>query len=226
MRIVFVGASLTEGVYGGSYVNEVQRLLPDHEIINRGVGGSTINRMVDQLESVLALEPDAVFVLAGSNDAIAYSQPETRSYYEKSQHVQGGYLTPEQFGVMFREVITHIQLAHAIPLVGLPPLEYNPDVVAAAHLFNDESRQIAESLNVPVLDLQHMIPDEVPDRPALDLKHIFLIGDRVQKRWKDYTSEQTAGGYSYSFDGIHFTPEAAAEVGVRVAAFLTEHLRL
>jgi lysophospholipase L1-like esterase len=103
MRIVFLGASLTEGIYGGNYVDRVAHNLPDHEIINLGRGGSTMNRLVARLEDVMEQEADAAFILAGSNDAIAYSQPKTRPYYRQSQDLPEGYLTPEAFGQLYRD---------------------------------------------------------------------------------------------------------------------------
>lgn len=228
MRIVFLGASLTEGLYGGNFVDGEQGvagLLPQHEIINMGIGGSTMNRLLDRLDAALEREPDALFIMAGSNDAIAYSQPLTRPYYKSSQGLPNGYLTPDEFGVMFREMLERIHLAHVIPLIGLPPLEYNPELVAASNLFNAQAVEAARAYNVPVLDLNpHLMPPTIPARPPLGLKIIFQIGERVKAGWKDYAAEQQHGGFAYSFDGIHFTPQTAAKVAVIIAEFLREQL--
>jgi lysophospholipase L1-like esterase len=227
MRIVFLGASLTEGVYGGSYVDRVARNLPQHEIINSGLGGSTMNRIVSRLDDVIAQQADAVFILAGSNDAIAYSQPKTRPYYKQSQDLPDGYLTPEAFGQLYRDLLVELQLAHIQPLIGLPPLEYNPAVVAASNLFNAQAVEAASAYNVPVLDLNPLLlPKTIPDRPELDLRTIFVIGDRTQSGWSDYEVEQQKGGYTYSFDGIHFTPATAERVGDVITDFLRETLDL
>ena len=42
MRIVFLGDSLTWGQYGGDFVAEVAKRLPEHETLNAGVGGDTV----------------------------------------------------------------------------------------------------------------------------------------------------------------------------------------
>ena len=78
MKIVFLGDSLTWGGYGGDFVAEVDRRLPQHTIVNAGVGGNTVINLLNRLDSVLDQEPDGVFVMVGGNDAISYSQPQTR----------------------------------------------------------------------------------------------------------------------------------------------------
>lgn len=230
MRIVFLGASLTEGSYGGSYVQTVAARLPGHTIINRGVNGSTINKLLERLESVLRDDaPDALFVLAGTNDAIAYSQPATRPYYRSAQGLQpDGYLTPDAYGAAFRDLLTQTQLAHVQPLVGLPPIELNARLMAASQTFNTQAREVAHAFNVPVLDLAALFnppPDGLPDRPDLDLKTVMLIGERVKTGWSDYDAEQQRGGFTYTFDGLHPTPAGAAQIGAAVADFIAAQLQ-
>ncbi len=227
MRIVFLGASLTEGVYGGNFVARIQHNLPDHEMINFGMSGSTMNRLVGRLDEVLELGPDAAFVMAGSNDAIAYSQPKTRPYYKQTQDLPDGYLTPDAFGQFYRDFLLELQLAHIQPMVGLPPLEHNPAVKDASDLFNLQALEAARAYNIPVMDLNpHLLPDQIPDRPEIDLQTVFLIGDRTKSGWSEYEAEQQRGGYSYSFDGIHFTPATAERVGDLITDFLRETLEL
>ncbi len=227
MRILFLGASLTEGVYGGNFVARIQHNLPDHELINLGQSGSTMNRLVGRLDEVLELEPDAAFVMAGSNDAIAYSQPKTRPYYKQTQDLPDGYLEPDDFGQLYRDFLLELQLAHIQPLMGLPPLEHNPAVKAASDLFNSQAMDAARAYNIPVLDLNPvLLPAHIPDRPDLDLRTVFQIGDRTKSGWADYEAEQQRGGYTYSFDGIHFTLATAERVGDVITEFLRETLNL
>src|SRR5690606_23162649 len=114
-------------------------------------------------------------------------------------------------------------LEHVQVWVGLPPMEYSPEAVAASALFNQETRAVAEALDLPIYDFGAVLnPPEIPQRPPLTLQTVFQIGDRVKSRWNEYAAEQAAGGYSYSFDGIHFTPETAARVGVLLADWIRE----
>ena len=200
---------------------QVAARLPQHSVINAGQNGNTILNLLARLEDVLAQEPEIIFVFCGGNDAISYSQPETRRYYERVMKVPDGMVTPDQFRSHFRELLTRIQLAQAVAYVGLSPMEANPTVAAAMQQYNQIVAEVCGSLNVPTLDLtQSLNPAHIPERPALTQATINLIGQRVKSGWKDYAVERERGGYTYSFDGLHLTPEVAVQVADMVVEFL------
>src|SRR5690349_19583450 len=218
MKISFFGASLTEGKYGGDFVAAAQAALPEHTLLNHGLSGNTINKLLERVPDVLADSPDAVFVMPGSNDALAYAFPATRAYYKSQQDLPDGYMEPETYAGYFRDLCHAFMLEHVEVWVGLAPMEQSPEAAAASNRFNQETRAVAEALDLPVYDLAAQLnPPEIPARPPLTLQTVFQIGDRVKSGWKEYAAEQTAGGYTYSFDGIHFTPETAVRVGKLLA---------
>lgn len=223
MRIVFFGDSLTWGQYGGNFVDEVQRLLPDHEIINAGRGGDTVVNLLERVEEdVLAHEPDGVFIMIGGNDAIAYSQPLTRNYYRRrGGAADDGSMSIDLFAQSYRELLTKLQLAHVLTWIALPPSEYNPETVAAFKRFNQTAADIAESMAIPVLDLMAAFPPgDVPQRPPLSLETIRLIGQRETEGFSDYDGEKQRTGYRFTFDGLHLTPDTARKVGQLIVEFL------
>jgi lysophospholipase L1-like esterase len=221
MKIVFLGDSLTWGGYGGNFVTEVEKLLPAYTIVNAGQGGNTVLNLLNRLDEVLAGEPDGIFVMVGGNDAISFSQPGTRRYYEQVQNVLGGLVTPEQFAQNYRNLLTRIQLAHVLAWVGLEPSEYNPEVVAAVQKYNVLAREAAVSLNIPVLDLMaDFPPTNAQTRPALSQADINLIGKRTSTGWSDYETERVRGGYTFTFDGLHFMPEAAKRAAEIIVKFI------
>jgi lysophospholipase L1-like esterase len=225
MHIIFLGNSLVEGRYGGSFVEAAAAHLPAHTITNLGVSGSTILNLAARLDSVLAAQPDGVFLVCGGNDAISYSQPATRPYYEQVQGIPGGIVPPDVFARAYRDVLFRLQIAHVLAWVGLGQAEYNPAVVTAMAQYNALAREAAETLGIPVLDLTaELAPPSIPDRPPLSLSTINLIGQRMRSGWKDYETERVRGGYTFTFDGLHLTPAAAQHVGERVAAFLSTHI--
>lgn len=225
MKIIFLGDSLTWGRYGGNFLAEVAKHLPQHEIVNAGESGSTVLNLVQRLDDVLEQSPDGVFVMVGGNDAISYSQPATRRYYEQVQKVPGGAVTPEMYMQAYRDLLTTLQANQVLTWVGLATLEHNPAVVQTLAQYNQLAREAAEALNLPVLDLTaHLpLPQPVPERPPLDQAVINLIGKRVREGWTEYEAEQARGGYTFTFDGLHLTPEAAVKVGEVVADFLSQY---
>ncbi|MBC7812008.1 MAG: hypothetical protein H7175_12715, partial [Burkholderiales bacterium] len=221
MRIVFFGDSLTWGGYGGNFVDEVARLLPQHEIINAGVGGSTILNLLERLDEVLTLKPDGIFVMVGGNDAISYSQPETQRYYRRSRNVPDGIVRPEVFARSYRDLLTRLLTEHVLVWVGLPPIEYNIETLETLSSYNTLANDIAAKLGIPILDLmEHFPPDGVQERLPLSMDTIRLIGQRSSSNWADYETERQQGGYTFSFDGLHLTPEAANHMAALIVDFL------
>lgn len=222
MRIVFLGDSLTWGGYGGNYVDEVQKRLPDDEIMNAGVGGNTVVNLLERLESdVLAHEPDGVFVMVGGNDSVSYVQPKTRVYYKQVQNIPDGIVDPDLFAQTYRELLYQLQLAHVQTWMGLPPKEYNPATVEAMEQYNAIAEEVARSFNVPTLDLMaHFKPDHIPERPEIDMGFINRIGKRSASGWNEYEADRERGGYTFTFDGMHLLPEAAERMGELVASFI------
>lgn len=228
MRIIFFGDSLTWGGYGGNFVKEVAAQMPEHEIINAGVGGNTVVNLLRRIDDdVIDRQPDVVFVMIGGNDSISYSQPATRPYYKKAQDIPDGVVTPDLFRETYRELLTKLQLAHIHTFMGLAPAEYNSEVVKSKESYNAMAAEIARSMNIPVLDLQPHFnpkPEEMKDRPPISLKFIDTIGRRSSSGWDDYQAEREREGYTYSFDGLHFTPESVKQVADLIVPFLRENL--
>jgi len=221
MKIVFLGDSLTWGGYGGNFVAVVQELLPDQEIINAGEGGNTVLNLLRRVDTVLAQEPDGVFVMVGGNDAISYCYPDTRPYYEQVQKIPGGTVTPEAFGQAYRELLTRLHSHHILTWVGLQASEYSPAMVQMLAQYNNIAREIAQSLKIDELDFAvQLTPDEIPERPPLDLARINLIGRHTREGWSDYQSARAEGGYSFSFDGSHLMPQTARQMAQMIVDFL------
>ena len=226
MKIVCFGDSLTEGSYGGSYFNALVQQMPEHQLINAGVGGNTVLNLLRRVEDdVLAQAPDGVFVMVGGNDAISSSQPNTRSYYRQAMGIPDGVVTPEQFEQAYRDLLTQFQLAHVVVWVGFAPVEYNAPTIDAFRDYNQRASSIARSFNIPVLDLAETFPppENLPERPELGIDYILTIGAREKRGWTDYEAARQAGGFSFTFDGLHLMPDAAHQAAERIAAFIREH---
>jgi lysophospholipase L1-like esterase len=221
MKIVFLGDSLTAGRYGGDFVGEVARLLPDHEIINGGVGGSTVINLLNRLDEVFDLAPDGVFVMTGGNDAISTSQPETRSYYRLTRGAPDGRMTPEIFARTYRELLTRLQLHYVQTWAGLESTEYSAALSGVLAQLNTRAAAEARALNVPVFDMAaHFPPGTQPEHTPLTEESIALIGKRVRAGWSDYETERQRGGFTWSFDGMHITPETARRLAAAIVDFL------
>jgi len=226
MKIVFLGDSLTWGGYGGNFVDVVANQLSDHTIVNAGVGGDTVVNLYRRYEEVIEEHnPDIMFVMVGGNDAASYTMPDTQIYYRSNKKIENGIVTPEIFEQTYRDLLTELQINHIITFVGLAPTEYNPVLKQAKHDFNIIAQQVAQSLNIAVLDLeQPFAVESIPDREPVSLKFIQDIGYRVTSGWQDFEAERDKYGYTYTFDGMHLLPSSADKMGDLVAKFLMKHM--
>lgn len=225
MKLVFLGDSLTHGGYGGNWVAGVAQALPQHVVINAGVGGDTVVNLLERAENVLdAHTPDAVFVMVGGNDAVSYTMPDTRAYYRSAKKVlPDGVVDPQRFAADYRALLTLLQLRHVLTFVGLPPTEYNAALMAARHAYNRIALDIAHGLGVPTLDLAaHFMPTTPVERGPVTLAFIQEIGRRMAAGFDDYEDERQRLGYTYTFDGMHLTPAAAQRMSALVVDFLRQ----
>lgn len=225
-KLVFLGDSLTWGGFGGNFVPPLAERLPAHEIINAGEGGDTVLNLQQRVDDVLgAVQPDAMFVMVGGNDAVSYHMPETRPYYRSSKGIDDGFVSPEDYEAAYRDLLVHLQLNFVQPFVGLPPTEYSRELVAAQRDYNCRARRVAEALNIPVLDLAaRYMPDQPIEREGVSLRFIQQIGKRYRQGWRDYEEERQRWGYTYTFDGMHLLPESAQSFAEVIAKFLQKHL--
>jgi lysophospholipase L1-like esterase len=70
MRIALLGDSLTEGWPGAAFVPLLDRLVPQHELLNRGRAGDTVAGLWARMQSE-GLEPvDLACIWIGANDAV------------------------------------------------------------------------------------------------------------------------------------------------------------
>lgn len=226
MRIVFLGDSLTWGGYGGNFVDLVATQLPEHNILNDGVGGDTVVNLLRRADEVVSDSlPDVMFVMVGGNDAVSYTYPAVRPYYKSAKGLEDGHVTPDQFTTAYRDLLLYLQSNHIQTLVGLAPTEYNAELAAARVLYNARAREVAEALNIPVLDFGALLPPAPPvDRLGVDLDFVRQIGARAKSGWNDYEAERTKWGYTSTFDGMHLLPQTAALFADAIVAFLKEHV--
>lgn len=70
MRIAFLGDSLTEGRPGAAFFPLLERRLPQHQLLNRGRAGDTVESLRARLGREGLAPVDTAFVWVGANDAV------------------------------------------------------------------------------------------------------------------------------------------------------------
>jgi lysophospholipase L1-like esterase len=227
MKIVFLGDSLVWGQYGGDFVAYVANALPQHSVINEGVGGDTVANLLARVEDVLDThQPDIMVINVGGNDAVSHSMPAVHAYYRQAKGIEGGAITPDDYRMTYRELLTQIQLNYVQPMVMLSPTEYNAHLIQVRQQYNDIARDVAHSLNVPTINITQHFPIQQPvERPDVDMGFILDIGKKSRAGWRNYDEERTRWGYQYTFDGMHLLPETAPRFADIIVHALQPYLK-
>ena len=76
-KILFLGASITQGRISVSFVNTLkQKLDPrQYKFINQGIGGFESYNILKALDRALDTKPDFVILLGGTNDILSDLDP-------------------------------------------------------------------------------------------------------------------------------------------------------
>jgi lysophospholipase L1-like esterase len=222
VNIVCFGDSLTQGTFGAGVVDHVAAAFPNHRFLNKGINGDTsLNLYRRVTRDVIAYRPDGVLIMIGVNDAISHAEPGTRSYYRFAKAIPKGQVSPISARENLRAVLSRLASAHIQAWVALPPVEYNPGVVAALRKLNTYAAEVCAEMRVPVLDIMaQLTPVTVPDRPPIGLS-IYIRNFRTLVLGKSaYNRLHDSGGYTYSFDGIHLTEDGAQRFAALIVPFL------
>jgi lysophospholipase L1-like esterase len=223
MKIVFIGDSLTQGTYGANYVNKVAAALRGHHFINEGVNGDTSLNLYRRVNNhVIAHQPQGAFIMIGVNDAMSYSEPGIRPYFRFIKRIRGGKMTPITFRENLRATLMRLQLAQIKTWIALPPVEYRPETVDILRQMNAAAAEVCRDMRVPAIDLMAvLIPAEVPNRPPLNS---FVYMTRLLTlRPNSYDRASAAGGFTYTFDGVHLTENGAQRMASAIVPFLRDN---
>jgi lysophospholipase L1-like esterase len=138
-RVVFYGDSITD-----AWTRNGGKFFPGKPYVNRGISGQTTEQMVVRFrQDVIDLHPQAVVILAGTNDIAGNTGPET----------------PEMIEDNFRSMVDlakangiRVVLASVLPSSGYPWKRSAGDPAEKIKVLNDWLKGYAAAQNVTYLD--------------------------------------------------------------------------
>ncbi len=156
MKIVCFGDSITQGQVSYNWVKELQRSRKADTIYNKGVNGELAWHLLQRVDEVIALQPDVVFILVGTNDIFS-----TLSEALTKRYVRNGKLPQIPDKDWYRKNLTAIveQLQQktkakialiSIPMLGEKLAEKGNEKV---RLYNAVVKGIAQEKGCAYLDL-------------------------------------------------------------------------
>jgi lysophospholipase L1-like esterase len=76
-KIVFVGDSITEAGEWGEFFGSAN-------VINRGIGGDSMSRVLSRIESIAKTRPSKIFLMAGINDLAVLDHKQVFEQYQRT----------------------------------------------------------------------------------------------------------------------------------------------
>ena len=163
--IVFLGDSITEG-------GEWAELFEQSNIRNRGIAGDVTSGMLNRLGTVIALEPEQIFLMIGINDLLFISVEEITENYKAIVDQLTRSLPNCQ--LYLQSVLPINNQVRDIPIV-------QEDIL----LLNENIQKIAKQYDLPYIDLYQELSDASGRLSAnYTLDGIHINGDAYIK-WRD-----------------------------------------
>ena len=230
--VVCAGDSITRGAVSADYVSVLAARLPDWDFVNAGANGELAFNLAERLDDIVALDPDAVTVLVGTNDVNATFGIQAAIGYMATKRLpempSPTFFRENLVGIvraLKRETRAHIAL-FSIPPIGEEPEHY-------AYLRTEEYAQIiqgvAKAEGVEYLPLRERLCSYLeglpptPDHPLgfRGFGAAQLRAGRMQRYLGKSLDEVSASNrFHILVDGIHLNTHGASMAADLAESFL------
>ncbi|MGO8694643.1 MAG: SGNH/GDSL hydrolase family protein [Rectinemataceae bacterium] len=234
---VCAGDSLTRGSVSANYVDLLASRLPAWDFVNAGVNSELAFNLAARLEQIVALEPDAVTILIGTNDVNAtFGLRSALGYYAIQRF-------PERPNpLFFRENLTLIvrrlkrETKARIALFSIPPIGEESDHYAYLRTeeYSSIIRDLAKNEEVAYLPLRERLIDYLeslpPSRHPLPFRRFGAAGRRAMRArillGKSLDEISASNGFRLLVDGLHLNTHGAAIAADLAESFVCECARV
>ena len=229
-RIVFVGDSLTHGNLSVNYINILATKLgtENFDYINAGMNSELAYNVNNRIESVIAIKPDFITILIGTNDAHRelglFDDKESEKRLALPQKA-----SKEWFQENLEEVISKLQKNSnaKIALCSIPPLGEDPikEAYQQTITFTKIIKKIASKYEIGYLPVNEIMIEFLKDNPSepkypiehriieeVAMKH-FLLGKNFDTISEEY-------GFSLLTDNIHLNTKGAEIIANLIEEFI------
>jgi lysophospholipase L1-like esterase len=227
---VCAGDSITHGVVSANYVDMLKARMPDWEFSNAGVNSELAFNLAARLDDIIALDPQAVTILIGTNDANAtFGLRSALGYYALHR-------LPERPSALFyRENLTLIvrrlkkETNARIGLLSIPPIGEDPGHYAwiRTEEYASVIKEVARAEGVDYLPLRERICaylESVPKADAISFQRFNQAQYRAVRQrlllGKSFDEISASNGFHLLVDGLHLNTHAAAMAADLVEGFL------
>lgn len=220
VRVACLGDSITKGTFSYDWIGQLKKThdLKDYEFLNFGKNGNLAYNAYLRVDEVIAVKPDYIMVLIGTNDVNAILTPANTKRYILNQGLPQ-VPTFEWYSQNLEMIVnrlreyTHAKIALCtLPLLG-EDIEHQANITIAK--YNAEINRIAGIYGTELLDLNQKMADHLianpPAQPVTAQKSLTLLAKAAFRRLvlrKDWNSISQRHGLALTTDTIHLNETA------------------
>jgi lysophospholipase L1-like esterase len=216
MKIAFYGDSLTEGLLGVSYLDQLRHRLPRHSTINYGKGDDTVLSLYQRIVRWRLDRPyDMAFIWVGTNDV-----PMKPSHIVAMLKLMRGKpwtSSPEAFRVCYLDLLD-LLIEKTPVLFTVSPLLVGEDVRSPRNQYLGKLAKIVEEVSadypgVTYIDLRQKFVDRLAGKAISDYVPRYItrtVADTLRLRTRKRVDRVSARrGLHLTLDGVHLNGAGA-----------------
>ena len=233
--VICIGDSLTHGRVSYNYVDELSRrhLNGAWRFVNAGINSELAYNVLLRIDEIIALRPDYVTVLIGSNDVLASLDEESSRRFIKKWNLPQK-PTKEWFRKNLTEIVARLQkeTRAEIALLSLPPVTEDTHHTGykRAREYSDTIRKIADERQLAYLPLNEKldraIREKAPGRdpvfigPERTLMYKAIVRHYLLGQSWNRISEKN--GFLFLTDFIHLNAKGATVAADLIDGFIRQ----
>jgi lysophospholipase L1-like esterase len=231
-KILFLGASITQGKISKSYVNMLKAKLgtTNYRYINKGVAGYESYNVLGKINKAIATKPDFVVVLVGTNDVLSSLDPKLAQLSRKLKKIPHA-PTLSNYSTNISSIVVKLkQHTNAkIAIASLPVVGENLDSIenSTIETYNTELKMICEKEEVeylPVFEKQKNFLKGKNDGKGKE----YVKGSKMALRsmflhyllFVSLDTISVKNGYLLLTDGIHQNTAGAKYIADEMESFI------
>jgi len=234
-KILFLGASITQGKISSSYVKMLKERLgtKQYEFFNHGIAGYESYNVLRKLDKGIKIKPDFVILLVGTNDVLSSLDKKLAKLTRKLKHIPHE-PTLFHYSNNITKIVKKLKQAcnSKIAIASLPVVGENLDSLEIETIiaYNTKLKKIAENENIaylPIFEKQkEYLISKIDGKGKVYIKSTKSAFNSLFLHYllfKSLDAISRKNGYLLLTDGIHQNTTGAKFIADEIEEFLIKY---
>lgn len=235
--VVCAGDSITHGIVSANYVDMLEQKLPadQFQFFNAGINADLSYTLLRRLDAIIAVKPDLITILIGTNDINAALIPQALKRYQEIKRIQpDDQPSFSTYQANYRAIVQRLktETTARIALLSLPMMSEDLDneVNQRADQYSQFVKELAQKEGLTYLSVRETMTDWIRQHPKklrypyskqYLLMNAALLKNAVMGHSWDRIS--TDVGQDLTFDHLHLNNRGAAMIASLIEPFILKN---